>query len=191
MANFDEIKKIVKLLKKKNFKNFILLHCVSLYPTRINDVNLQRIEKLQKRYKCKIGYSDHTKSISAAISSTFFGSIFLEKHFCDTKIKGVDNDFSSDKFDFKKMIGIIRENDVIMRSNFKKKISKEIKVIKQFRKGVYLNSKIRKMQKIKLGDLKFARPFNGFKIENIQKLIGKRAKKKLDINSNLRFKDFY
>ena len=47
------------------------------------------------------------------------------------------------------------------------------------------------MQKIKLGDLKFARPFNGFKIENIQKLIGKRAKKKLDINSNLRFKDFY
>ena len=78
-----------------------------------------------------------------------------------------------------------------MRSNFNKKISKEIKVIKQFRKGVYLNTKIRKMQKIKLGDLKFARPFNGFKIENIQKLIGKRAKKKLDINSNLRFKDFY
>jgi len=161
-----------------------------IYSTK-NLEDLERIKKLKKRFKCKVGYSDHTNSISAAISSVFFGSIFLEKHFYDKKIKSIDSDFSSDKSDFKKMVKIIRENEIILESKYKESIPEEKKMIKKFRKGVYLNKILQKNQTLNFNDLKFSRPFNGFKIENVQKLIGKGAKKKLLINSDVNFKNFY
>ena len=76
MANFDEIDKVVKLLKKKILKFYFIALC-KFVSNKDKRCKPQRIEKLQKRYKCKIGYSDHTKSISAAISSTFFWIYFF------------------------------------------------------------------------------------------------------------------
>ena len=50
-------------------KNTIsILHCNSSYPTYPDDVNLKWIQILQKKFKCNIGFSDHTKGIEAALA---------------------------------------------------------------------------------------------------------------------------
>jgi len=83
-ATFNrEIKKTSEILKKAN-KSFSLLHCVSIYPTPVEQAHISRINYL-RRFSSNIGVSDHSnpeinKSIIAAVSF-YLGIDVLEKHF--------------------------------------------------------------------------------------------------------------
>lgn len=60
MANFSEVKKAVKVLKKNNCKKIELLHCVSNYPANISSCNLKSIDFMKNFFNCDVGWSDHT-----------------------------------------------------------------------------------------------------------------------------------
>ena len=81
MTYDDEIQKAYLILKKNNFS---FLHCVSIYPTKLQDVNLNRI-KFLKKFTKKIGYSDHTissdENLIAIKLAIFYGAKIIEKHF--------------------------------------------------------------------------------------------------------------
>jgi sialic acid synthase SpsE len=59
MANFIEVRKAFNILKKNN-KKISLLHCVSAYPANSKYCNLKSIQFLKKKFKCPVGWSDHT-----------------------------------------------------------------------------------------------------------------------------------
>ena len=59
MATFKEVQKAFNTLKKFN-NNISLLHCVSAYPANPKSCNLQSIKFLKKKFKCPVGWSDHT-----------------------------------------------------------------------------------------------------------------------------------
>ena len=61
MANLDEIKNAVMVLRKNNCEPKVL-HCTSAYPTPFNEANLSAIETIRKATGCEIGWSDHTVS---------------------------------------------------------------------------------------------------------------------------------
>ena len=54
MAQIDEIDSAVEIFKKNNCP-LILMHCVSAYPTPLNECNLSMIKKLRERYSLPIG----------------------------------------------------------------------------------------------------------------------------------------
>ena len=58
-----------------------LLHCVTSYPTPLNDANLLSIPYLKEKFGCTIGYSDHTIGIDAAVVAVALGARIIEKHF--------------------------------------------------------------------------------------------------------------
>ena len=58
MSDLNEISKAIKYLNKCEI---ILLHCVSEYPT--TNPNLDNIDLLKKKFKKKIGFSDHTADV--------------------------------------------------------------------------------------------------------------------------------
>ena len=62
MASFKEIKNAYNCLKKANCKKITILHCVSNYPTDIQNCNLGTIKKIKDKFKCNVGWSDHTKN---------------------------------------------------------------------------------------------------------------------------------
>lgn len=79
----DEIQKTYEILKKNN-KNFSFLHCVTIYPTPLKQLNLSRIEYL-KKYTNSIGYSDHSSSQGklkniASKAAIYFGATIIERH---------------------------------------------------------------------------------------------------------------
>ena len=59
MATFEEVQRAFNTLKKFN-NNVSLLHCVSAYPANPTSCNLQSIKFLKKKFKCSVGWSDHT-----------------------------------------------------------------------------------------------------------------------------------
>jgi len=90
----DEIEKSVKILKENKTK-FTLLHCITLYPTPLNFLNLARIKFLEK-FTNSVGYSDHSLSTNnkknlASLCSIYFGAKYIERH-----IRIYDHDKSKD-----------------------------------------------------------------------------------------------
>ncbi len=77
-----ELDKVVSFFTHRNTQ-FALLHCVAIYPTKPEDLNLNRIDVLHKRYPfLKIGFSSHEEpnnldAIKMAISK---GAKIFEKH---------------------------------------------------------------------------------------------------------------
>ena len=80
----DEISKSCEILMKSK-KNFSLLHCVTIYPTPINKINLKKIDYLKKKFNVPVGFSDHSESFNkkknlASKLSIYFGAQLIERH---------------------------------------------------------------------------------------------------------------
>ena len=81
-ATFDnEIKKAASILKGKNF---IFLHCVTIYPTPLESINLERINFL-KKFTNKVGFSDHSLGFIknrnlASMMAVYLGAEYIERH---------------------------------------------------------------------------------------------------------------
>jgi len=116
MANTREISWAVKIFEKHEV-DYALLHCVSAYPTKEEDVNLRIMASLREKFKCVVGYSDHTLGIKAPIYSVALGASILEKHFTLNKnLEGPDHKLSADPEDFRKMVSEIRQLEKILGS---------------------------------------------------------------------------
>ena len=116
MANVKEISQAVKIFERHKV-DYALLHCVSAYPTKEEDVNLKKMTSLREKFKCVVGYSDHTLGIKAPIYSVAAGASILEKHFTLNKNwEGPDHKLSADPEDFKKMVFEIRQLEKILGS---------------------------------------------------------------------------
>lgn len=99
----SEIKKLVD--KVKPYGNRVtLLHCVSLYPTPPEKVNLLRIAALMQEVK-SVGFSDHSLSLDAAKIAMNLGVSVIERHFTlDRDMPGKDQKISSVPKDFKELV---------------------------------------------------------------------------------------
>ena len=77
----DEIQKAAQILKSKSFT---FLHCITIYPTPLKDINLNRI-KFLKKFTKNVGYSDHAVAIDqnliAIKLAILMGANVIEKHF--------------------------------------------------------------------------------------------------------------
>ena len=79
MSEMSNINKAVKIFKR-NKCNFVLMHCVSTYPTAEKDLNLSLIPVLSNKFKCKIGYSGHESTVSPSVAAWFLGADYIERH---------------------------------------------------------------------------------------------------------------
>ena len=62
MATLDEIAHAVDILKEAGATDITLLHCVSAYPTPVEEANLSAINTIADKTNCAVGWSDHTVS---------------------------------------------------------------------------------------------------------------------------------
>lgn len=81
-ATFDEeIEKTAQILKDHEFS---FLHCVTIYPTPLDVLNLNRMNFLRK-FTSKVGFSDHSliarDGINASIIALALGADVIERHF--------------------------------------------------------------------------------------------------------------
>jgi len=78
MADIAEIRQSIGILKKAGNDNIILLHCNSVYPTPVEEVNLKSIDKMHKSFNYPIGFSDHTLGIHIPIAAVARGRASLK-----------------------------------------------------------------------------------------------------------------
>tara|TARA_B110000967_G_scaffold177043_1_gene190886 strand:+ start:464 stop:1522 length:1059 start_codon:yes stop_codon:yes gene_type:complete len=189
MATMQEIQEAVSVIKKNKNDKLILLHCTSEYPTDINNCNLQKILILQDRFKCMVGYSDHTDEVIAPIVAVSKGAVLLEKHFkISEKIKSVDSEFSLGPKNFKKMI---LECSAAKKSIGTKnlKMSKSEKFNKAFTRSIYVSKNVKINEIISYKNIKIIRSNKGTHPRSFYSILGKKFKKNLKIGDPLHLKD--
>ena len=82
MSDILEVNQAYEILKEGKVKNISLLHCVSAYPTKEIDANLNIIKTLKDKFpQCIIGHSDHTPDIKIPLYAVACGAEIIEKHF--------------------------------------------------------------------------------------------------------------
>ena len=187
MSSLKEIKWAIKILQKYKIKksNIFILHCTSSYPAPIEELNLNVIKYLKKKFKTNVGYSDHSNSILTPIVANTMGASIIEKHFTlNKKFKGPDHSSSIDENEFSEVIKGIKLSNIMMGS-FKKECTKsEYKNKKIVRKSIYASKNIQKGEKFSDKNLITLRPDAGISANFWEKIIGKKAKnnfKKLDL----------
>ena len=117
MAYEKEIKNSVSILIKKKIP-FILLKCTSLYPAKDLTLNLQSLKTLRNKFKCIVGYSDHSTDNLSCLVAVSNGAKVIEKHFNIEKNKNAPDDIVSAKpKQFAELIKNIRRVEKILGSS--------------------------------------------------------------------------
>ena len=109
LSSIGEIEKTVNIARTNGAKEIALLYCVSSYPAKMSDFNLNNITILKNKFKkCTIGLSDHSLNDDVAKIAISLGAKIIEKHIAlDDQKKGLDIEFSikgKEILLFKKMI---------------------------------------------------------------------------------------
>lgn len=79
MSTKKDIDDAVSIFRKNNC-SFELMHCVSTYPTKIEDINLHTINQLKQEYNCNVGYSGHENGVVVSLTAVVLGITSLERH---------------------------------------------------------------------------------------------------------------
>lgn len=80
MSTLDEIDTAVNLITKYGSNNPIIMHTNSSYPTPTDELNLNLIPVLKKRYDCIIGYSGHELGLEPTVVAVALGAQVIERH---------------------------------------------------------------------------------------------------------------
>lgn len=193
MSFNHEITRQINYLKRKKAK-FVIMQCTSSYPSDFSNVNIHLIDHFKKKYKCSIGYSDHTGDIIAPILAMIKKISFLECHVQD-KVSQLNPDSSSSislselnfLSDFKKKFYESENNFNIKNKDKVAKLLFKNRIL--FRKSLALKKNKKKGELITLSNLTMKKPGNGLKYKDINKILGKKLKKNKSCSRLLKLSD--
>jgi N-acetylneuraminate synthase len=190
MANEKEIKEAIDTIQAHGSGDFILLHCVSGYPTPVEEINLDTITLLKKKFQCEIGLSDHTLGNTSAILSIALGAKVIEKHFTfDRSEGGPDAEFSMEPHELKHLSeNISLAHKAIGVGSFEMKSAEESNT--KFRRSIYVVKNIKEGETLTKDNVRRIRPGYGLKPKEYEKLIGSIANKDLNKGTPLKKDDF-
>ena len=192
LANLNEIKKNVQLLKKNKI-DFYLMQCTTKYPTTLKTTGINILNYFKKKYRCKVGLSDHSGKLSPSLYCIFNSFDILEVHVKESNSKQINPDSSSSvSFEELEFLCKMRDELLILK---KYKINKNLiakklsKTKKLFTKSISLKKSVKKGDEINENNLYLKKPGTGIPYKYRFKLIGKKALKDLPSNRLLKFED--
>jgi N,N'-diacetyllegionaminate synthase len=187
MADAAEIKRAVEVIRSTGNDNIILLHCVSLYPTPADQLNLGKISRLRQIYDFPIGFSDHSEGITAALGARALGAAVIEKHLTlDHAMKGPDHWFSSDPRELESLVTEIRFLEKGFGAGTLEPTPGEVDMRQLARRSIVTARDLDKDHVITADDLAYLRPGTGIMPYDNNKVIGKRTRVALSQGTQLR-----
>jgi pseudaminic acid synthase len=179
LTKLEEIEEALETLKKSGSKELALLHCVSSYPAKYNQMNLKTIPDIQKRFSIISGLSDHTVGMETSIAAVALGASIIEKHFTlSRKDGGPDAQFSLEKDELKILVKTIRNIEKSLgKPNYK--IEKKEAENRVFKRSIYVTKDIKKGEKFTPQNIRVIRPGYGLHPRYYEKLLGKKSIKNL------------
>lgn len=190
MATMIEIGASIKVLRQAGAKQIMLLHCRSTYPLPPDQADLLIIQTLKHKFNLPVGWSDHTLGIGVAVAAVALGAKIIEKHFkLDDGVQTIDDQFSLDPQELTRMVQAIRQAEAA-RGRTRKIITPSERKERKGRRSLWVIKPIKQGEKITEKNLMILQPALGLSPLWWDKVMGKKAKRNLAVNTPLQRKDF-
>lgn len=192
LSTLSEIDEAVQTIEKAGNKQIILLHCVSNYPPKDEDVNLNNIDMLRDNYpEYPVGYSDHSLGVEVPLASVVKGACVIEKHFTlDKEMFGWDHKVSATKEELEIIVSGSKKITKVLGSYRRVLTEADYIKIPSFRRSIVSARVIPEGKIIEESDLDFKRPGTGIEPKYIDLIIGKKAKKSIPYDTMISLDDF-
>jgi len=141
MCKYEDIDNAVKIFTECDCP-FTLMHCVSTYPCKDEDCNINMVSTLQKMYPdIPIGYSGHEQGITPSVLAASLGAKVVERHITlDKTMYGSDQSASIEMEEFKFLITESRKVINMLGTGQKFFLQHEVPVAKKLRYFEVVNS---------------------------------------------------
>lgn len=162
MGTLGEVEAALATLRRAGSTDVTILHCVSLYPPKPEDVHLRAMDVLRDAFGCPVGYSDHTMGIAAAVAAVARGASVIEKHLTlDRTMPGPDQAISADVDEFRMLVSLSREIETVLGEPYKRPAPAELKMREAFRRSIVTTRAVRKGEALSTAELDLKRPGTG------------------------------
>ena len=190
MSGIKEIKNIINKIYKIN-KKLAVLHCISIYPSLPEELNLKQILNFKKKFSNIIwGYSDHSLGILAPSIAVTLGAKIIEKHFTlNNKFVGPDHWFSVNPKQLKQLVDNIRFTEKSLGTEKILNLKKEMENKKFMRRRIVAKNDLPLGSKINDLNICFKRSESGLFINELNKIKGKRLKVAKKKDASILLKD--
>lgn len=166
--------------------NFALLHCISGYPSSIEEANLWKVNGLLGLFEPprSVGISDHSPGWEIPVAATAMGACLIEKHI-KTGAEGLqwkDSPVSEDEA-FSLTPGEFREMCKAVRSVWKAMQPSEAKSeesSRQLRRSLYVTANMKTGEVFTDSNVRSIRPAYGLPPKELRNILGKTASQDIE-----------
>ncbi len=181
MSSFGIIEKAVNIIEKAGNNKIIILHTISKYPPKYEDMNLMMIEKMKSIFNYMIGFSDHTLDNTMSLVARVLGAVLFEKHFTiDKNLDGPDQAMSMIPEEFIDLKNKLKAVDEGLKINMHER--SDVLIEKGARRSLYTCKDLKKGTMIEKEMINIVRPKGFFTPESVELFIGKTLKKDMKKN---------
>jgi N-acetylneuraminate synthase len=158
----------------------VILHCVTDYPARFEDVNLRAMDTLRTAFGLPVGLSDHTQGIAMPIAAAARGARVIEKHLTlDHALPGPDHRASLEPGEFAAMVAGVRQVESALGDGLKRPTATELRNARTARKALVAARSIARGERYSSRNLTAKRAGGGRSPLDYWELIGKPAQRRL------------
>ena len=156
--------------------SLILLHCVSAYPTPLEQTNVRSVPYLATRYGIQVGYSHHAVELEPCLSAVALGASVVEVHFTDCKYgrEFRDHALSVEAEELSRLVDMIRKIRTSLGDLNKERQECEQPLLEVARKGIVAACDLEVGTVIEKHHVMFARPATDFPADSLSEVIGKK-----------------
>jgi len=190
LATLGEIERALELLRTHGSGPVALLHCVSIYPSPPDIINLRNIKTLQDAFDVPVGYSDHSLGAAIPLAAVARGACIIEKHFTlDKKTPGWDHAVSADPAEMRYLVQESRNVQTALGSAVRTVNAAQMEKRKAFRRRLVVTRALGKGERLRIDDIEFKRPGTGIAPDEVAYVLGRALNRDVELDEELSWTD--
>lgn len=181
LSTIAEIDVAVRVCRKAGCRELVLFHCVSAYPSPINEMNVRALGVMRARYGLPVGLSDHSAGFAASAAAVALGAAAIEKHITtDKRLPGPDHAASLDADEFGEFVTTLRQVEASLGDGVKRCMPAEHVNLRHVRRSCVAAVPIASGTRIRAEHLIMKRPQTGIPSSEVDQIVGLRVRRDID-----------
>jgi len=176
MSTLAEVEAAVTAIFKEGPADLVLMHCVSMYPCPVAQMNLAFIDALRCAFGIPVGLSDHTESSLAVAIAIAKGVTWIEKHITlDRTAVGFDHAYAMEPASFAAYVKDVRASEAACRPQVNKVQPAEANVRQRARRALYAARDLGPGETLSETDFLIVRPEGPLRPDEATRVVGART----------------
>lgn len=189
LGSLGEISEAIEAARGAGCKELAVLHCVSAYPSPVEEANVRTMTHLAEAFDVVVGLSDHSPGSAVPAAAVALGASVVEKHMTLARADGgPDSVFSLEPDEFREMAETCRlVQKAVGRVSYETTESEKGNLI--FRRSLYVVADIAAGEEFTASNVRSIRPGKGLPPKHLPQVLGRVARRAIKRGTALSWTD--